>query len=213
MEAGQHAIWILAPTTRRVDEQLDESDLELKTRTVVAFRAVPVFAEDQTTGEPLVEVCRRLSGDDPHGVFEALVQVAHSAGFSVADHEFEGEINGDCSPALRRIRVESRLSPAHRAKTLAHELAHALLHSELTAERGLMELEAESVAFTVCDALAIASDDWTFGYVASWSGGGEAAIATIKTVGGRIQRTADRILSALDQEEPGRFDRASPAEP
>jgi hypothetical protein len=48
-------------------------------------------------------------------------------------------------------------------KTLAHELAHAVLHGE-PAERGLMELEAESVAFVVCHALGIASDDWTFGY-------------------------------------------------
>jgi hypothetical protein len=175
---------------------------------VVTFRAVLVFAEDQTTGKPLVEVCRRLSGDDPHGLFEALVQVAHSAGFSVADHEFDGEINGDCSPALRRIRVESRLSPAHRVKTLAHELAHGLLHGERT-ERGLMELEAESVAFVVCHALGIASDDWTLGCITTWSGGGEAAIAAIKTVGGRIQQAAHRILSALDEHEaPGRSGRA-----
>jgi hypothetical protein len=213
VQRGQQAIWILAPVTRRVQERADATDLEPPTRTVVAFRAVPVFAEDQTSGAALPEVCRRLSGDDPHGLYAALVEVAHSIGFSVADHAFEGETNGSCSPQLRRIRVEERLSPAHRVKTLAHELAHALLHSELTAERGLMELEAESVAFVVCDALGIASDDWTFGYVMGWSGGGEAAIATIKTVGGRIQRTGDRILSALDQEEPGRLDRASAAEP
>ncbi|MBV9581332.1 MAG: ImmA/IrrE family metallo-endopeptidase, partial [Chloroflexi bacterium] len=79
--------------------------------------------------------------------------------------------NGDCSPALRRIRVSVNLAPSHRIKTLAHELAHALLHGQ-PMERGLMELEAESVAFVVCDALGIASDDWSFGYVTTWSGGG-----------------------------------------
>ena len=63
-----------------------------------------------------------------------------------------------------------------------------------------MELEAESVAFVVCDALGIQADDWTFGYVATWSGGGDQAIAAVKTAGARIQRTADRILSALDDD-------------
>ncbi len=61
-----------------------------------------------------------------------------------------------------------------------------------------MELEAESVAFIVCDALAIQSDAWSFGYVAGWSGGGDQAIAAIKSAGTRIQRAADRILTALD---------------
>ena len=63
-----------------------------------------------------------------------------------------------------------------------------------------MELEAESVAFIVCDGLDIQADAWSFGYVASWSGGGEA-IAAIKAAGVRIQRAADRILSALQFEE------------
>ena len=213
VQRGQRAIWILAPVvTRRVDEQPDATELEPLTRTVVAFRAVPVFAEDQTSGEPLPEVCRRLSGDDPGGLYEALVQVAHDVGFSVADHAFDSETSGDCSPQLRRIRVEERLAAAHRVKTLVHELAHGLLHGE-PAERGLMELEAESVAFVVCHVLGIASDDWTFGYISNWSGGGEAAITAIKSIGGRIQRTADQMLSALDQEEPGRNERVSAAEP
>jgi hypothetical protein len=72
-------------------------------------------------------VCHRLSGGDPDGLYEALVYVAHEVGFSVADYAFDGETNGDCSPVLRQIRVEARLAPAHRVKTLAHELAHALL--------------------------------------------------------------------------------------
>ena len=63
----------------------------------------------------------------------------------------------------------------------------------------MAELEAESVAFVVCDALGLASGEWSFGYVAGWSGGGDQAIAAIKATGGRIQRAADRILSALDE--------------
>ena len=163
---GQSALWILAPITRRVAAgDVDDQPADAR-RVVTAFRPVPVFDVAQTEGSPLPEVCARLTGDDSPGVYADLVQVANSMGFTVEDHAFAGETNGDCSHALRRIRIEVTLAPAQRAKTLAHELAHALLHEDSDAERGLKELEAESVAFVVCDALGIQADDWTFGYVA-----------------------------------------------
>ena len=185
--------------TRRADAD-DES--EQSTRVVAGFRPVPVFDVAQTEGEALPEVCTRLAGDDPTGAYAALVRFAGSIGLVVQDHAFDGETNGDCSHALRRIRIEVTLAPAHRAKTLAHELVHALLHEDSDAERGLKELEAESVAFVVCDALGIQADDWTFGYVVGWAGGGDAALAAIKAAGTRIQRTAERILSGLELDGP-----------
>jgi hypothetical protein len=134
----------------------------------------------------------------PLGIFCALVEMARTLGFDVEDHAFADEqTNGDCSHARRRIRVRAGLAPAHRAKTLARELAHALLHAE-PGDRPLREVEAESVAFVVCDALGIDAGGWSSGYVATWSGGGEAAIAAIKGAGARIQRAAHRILSELE---------------
>jgi len=65
-------------------------------------------------------------------------------------------------------------------------------------DRPLAELDAESVAFIVCDALGIDAGAWSFGYVATWSGGGGQAIAAIKAAGMRILRAAGRILSALE---------------
>jgi len=189
---GESALWILAPVTRRV---ASDDDPEQSTRVVTAFKPVPVFDISQTTGDDLPEICTRLSGDDPQGAYADLVQVARSIDFTVEDHAFEDETNGDCSHRSRRIRVSTRLQPAHRVKTLCHELGHALLHSEPT-NRGLAELEAESVAFIVCDGLGIQSDAWSFGYVASWSGGGDVAIVAIKAAATRIQRTANCILSA-----------------
>ena len=64
-----------------------------------------------------------------------------------------------------------------------------------------MELEAESVAFVVCDVLGIDAAEWSFGYIAGWSDGGDTAIAAIKTAGSRIQRTAEQILSGLNLAE------------
>jgi hypothetical protein len=199
VQRGESALWILAPVTRRV---VSDDDPEQNTRVVTAFRPVPVFDISQTTGDALPEICTRLSGEDPLGAYAQLVQVASGMDFTVEDHVFEDETNGDCSHRSRRIRVSTRLQPAHRAKTLCHELAHALLHMDRS-ERALMELEAESVAFVVCDALGIDAGEWTFGYVAGWSGGGDEASTAIKAAGACIQRTAERILSGLKLADGG----------
>jgi hypothetical protein len=85
-------------------------------------------------------------------------------------------------------------------KTLAHELGHATLHADAAGlHRGLKELEAESVAFMVCDAVRIDAGDWRFGYVAAWAGGGDAALAGIKAAGSRVQSAASRIIDKLDR--------------
>jgi hypothetical protein len=82
-------------------------------------------------------------------------------------------------------------------KTLAHELGHALLHEDAN-ERALAELEAESVAFVVCDAVGLASDDYSFGYVATWVGGdADSAEAALRASGGRITRAARTVLDEV----------------
>ena len=103
---GEHAIWILAPITRRVAAETDSQTSDASTRVVATLRPVPVFDVAQTEGEPLPEVCNRLTGEDPEGAYAGLLTVAESIGFTVEDHVFDGETNGDCTPTLHRIRVE-----------------------------------------------------------------------------------------------------------
>ncbi len=95
--------------------------------------------------------------------------------------------------------MECRNEPAQQVKTLAHELAHALLH-EGTDDRALAELEAESTAFVVCRSLGLDTSDYSFGYVACWAGGGTEAVARIRSSGTRIQQAA---LSIVDPEDIG----------
>jgi hypothetical protein len=188
---GEKAIWIIAPI---IDRRGDTTDGAAE-HGVRGFRFVPVFDVSQTEGRELPGVCSRLLGDDPCGLFARLLGVAGHLGFVVEDHEFAGNINGDCSHAERRIRIEIRNEPIQRAKTLAHELAHALLHESFD-DRALAELEAESAAYVVCSAEGIDSGEYSFGYVATWAGGGGQAIAGIKSSCGRIQRAAATILSS-----------------
>ena len=195
---GERAIWILAPMTGRRTKSPDGEEH----RPILGFRPVAVFDVAQTDGEALPEVCRTLEGDDPAAWFGHLVDRASRLGYTVETTELPGTTNGDCSFARRRIRVECRNDPAQRVKTLAHELAHALLH-EGTDDRPLAELEAESTAFVVCQSLGLDTSGYTFGYVACWAGGGPEAIARIKSSGTRIQRAAAAILDAAEETATG----------
>jgi hypothetical protein len=162
---------------------------------------VAVFDVAQTDGADLPEVCRKLQGDDPAACFDALAGRAAAWGYRVERTDLPGTTNGDCAHALRRIRVEVRNRPAQQVKTLAHELAHAVLH-EGSIDRALGELEAESTAFVVCRSFGLDSGDYSFGYVASWAGGGPEALAAIASSGGAIQRAAAVILEGLDASVP-----------
>jgi len=189
---GEKAIWVLAPMTyKRNGDDVSDDD-----RVIVGFKYVPVFDVSQTDGEELPTVCNRLAGQDPAGLYAQLLAVAQSIGFAVEDAQLSGGVNGDCSHELRRIRIEVSNSPAQRTKTLAHELAHALLHRTFD-DRRLAELEAESTAYVVCQALGVESADYSFGYVATWAGGADNAIAKIKASCDRIQKAAATILDSF----------------
>jgi antirestriction protein ArdC len=193
---GEKAIWILAPMIGKATEP-EEGE---SGRCIRGFKYVPVFDIAQTDGDDPPAVCTKLSGDDPGHLYDRLRTGARSLGFSVEDHEFGDSTNGDCSPSEERIRVEVRNSPAQRVKTLAHELAHALLHQTVV-DRALAELEAESTAYVVGRAVGIDTGDYSFGYVAAWAGGGDEAIARIRASCDRIQKAASTILGWLQDEE------------
>ena len=193
---GEKAIWVLAPMVYK----RDDADAADDDRVIRGFKYVPVFDVAQTDGENLPSVCTVLSGEDPAGLFLRLTGVAQALGFQVKLDELPDGLNGDCSHLEHRIRVRSANSPAQRVKTLAHEIAHAILHETFT-NRGLAELEAESTAYVVCSALGLDTSDYSLGYVATWAGGGDEAIAAIKASCDRIQKTAAQILRSFDAEQ------------
>lgn len=137
----------------------------------------------------------RLEGQDPDRAFLRLMKTAASIGYSVEFAEFADQRNGDCTFFERRIRVRQGLSPAQSVKTLAHELAHALMHGDsYEAKRDVAELEAESVAYAVCQGFDIETSAYSFGYLATWAGGGDQARKAIADSAQRIQKVAYFIL-------------------
>jgi antirestriction protein ArdC len=199
---GEHGIAILAPIVRRLRLEDEDETERVLVGHPTAFRLARVFDISQTNGEALPEVVRRLTGDDVGLRFAGLVKVAATLGYSVEVSELPGECNGDCTFELKRIRVSEGLSPAQSVKTLAHELAHAILHGKADCTpgptRAVAELEAESVAFVVCDGVGLDSSAYTFGYVATWAGSGDNADKAICASAKRINQAAHTILEELD---------------
>jgi antirestriction protein ArdC len=200
---GENGIRILAPCryrTRSADEDSDDSDDV--SEAVRGFRVAVVFALEQTDGEPLPEMpIAQVSGADGTGCFDALCEHADELGYRVAFDDFTSPSKcGETNFATRTVTLRRDLSPAHRVKTMFHELAHISLEHRSCAygTRSVAELEAESVAWICCDAVGVRSDGYSFAYVASWAGGGEEAIAGIRNSGQRIQRVSKRLLERLD---------------
>jgi len=193
---GERAIRILAPCLATAESTAGQ---DAPPPTILGFRVARVFDLSQTDGVELPQPVRTLTGGGSGVELARLAQRALELDFQVQFTSLWGSRNGDCSHALHRIRVREDLPPAHKLKTLAHELAHAVLHRpDFQGSRALAELEAESVAYLVCQELGVDSSDYSLGYVATWSGGGPEAARMISATGGRILRGRDAVL-----ERPG----------
>jgi len=206
VNVGEKGIRILAPvtykksTTEGPDTNPDDSP---EVRVLRSFRSVAVFDISQTSGEPLPEITTRLLGDDSAYAHRRLMTVAGELGYRVEFTELPGERNGECDFRTSTIRVRAGLDAAHVCKTLAHELGHAILHypSEMPVgglPQQIVELEAESVAYVVCNELGIDSSQYSLGYIAHWSGDGASAVFGIDTSAARIRKASHVILDALE---------------
>jgi antirestriction protein ArdC len=193
---GERGIMILAPCKYKVDDRDRDGEEQLVIR---GFRTANVFDISQTDGEALPDLpISRLSGDAP-AVMDALTGYARELGYTVGFEAFDQEAkNGQTNFGSNTITLREGLSPAQTVKTMVHELGHVLLSHLLCELRSVAELEAESTAFVVCDALGIDSGTYSFAYVAHWGNGANDAIESIKSSAQRIQQAANRILEALN---------------
>ncbi len=199
---GEKSIRILRPLRapiRRADGLEDEDDRQWR---VIGFRPGGVFDISQTEGDligqPFIEL---LEGEAPEGVWDHLVSVAATNGWRV-ERDFTDDGMSRRLIEGRRLIVSPNLSEAGAVKALVHELAHVRQLDEghdVGAER--REVEAESVAYIVCNALGITSAPFSIGYVAGWSGGDVSVVQACATWAvGAARAILDEIesLGALD---------------
>ncbi len=193
---GERGLAILAPLTRKVDTEQGEEE-----RRLFGFKAVHVFDISQTDGEPLPEIRPALVEGDLPTEWGVVTSLIADAGFSlqVTESDRLGEANGLTDYETRQVVVRASLPGAQRFKTAVHELAHIRLHEPTTQGRpncrGVVEVEAESVAFMVCASLGVDSTGYSLPYVAGWSGGD---IDKVASTADRVMRCAHGVLDALE---------------
>ncbi|MDQ1492325.1 MAG: hypothetical protein QOD57_401 [Actinomycetota bacterium] len=220
---GEKAISILAPCTYKTnrnedkDEDEDQEDPPTQTgkarRVLRGFRIAHVFdisATDGHTVKPPPSPAL-LDGDAPAGLWDALAAHVTAEGFTLTRAPIPSGVNGTTNFATRTVTVADHLSPAQAAKTLAHELAHAVCHTGMEYAmgcRGRAEVEAESVAFIICQAAGLATAAYSFRYVAGWSGGDPKIV---KATAERVVECAREILDRAGLLDPQAHQQAEAA--
>ena len=169
---GEKAIKILAPCTHKKEI---ERDGETKEVTWLSFRAVNVFDISQTDGDEIPTYGVDNLDGSVDGYKALLTKLESVSPVPVEYQYIDGGANGFYSRSEERISVQIGMSEAQTVKTLIHEISHAMLHGEGMEEekagRLTREVQAESVAYTVCSALGLDTSDYSFGYIAGWSSG------------------------------------------
>jgi antirestriction protein ArdC len=195
VKKGEKGILILAPIVRKKTEsngatEYDESSI------AVGFRAAYVFDISQTDGQPLPEI-GSVNGD-PREYRERLAKF-------VAEHEIALEYSEEIAPARGtssggKITLLPGQSPAEEFATLAHEVAHEMMHRNerrSSTSKRIRETEAEAVAFVVCSAIGLETGSAAQDYIGLYGGDATLLGESLEY----IQRTAAQILNAIGADE------------
>lgn len=218
---GSTGYRIQAPLIKKVEDKdaagnvkRDANGKVVTRDVVIGFKPVPTFDIKQTTGEPLnLDVYTELSEDAPEGFAEDLTAAIETRGFTVSyiPQARLGAAQGATSFRGKEVQIAEELSPAERARTLAHELGHiAAGHEERMDEyhtgsrhggvgqRGAMEVEAESIAYVLMrsNGMAAAGGDRSGRYVAGWASIQKDNPEVIQKTGEKVSRTVRELLGS-----------------
>lgn len=219
VKKGEKGIQIIAPSQRKEKELVEKFDpetnepilgpdgqpeTEVVEHVVSDFRVVRVFDISQTYGEPLPELAiPDLTGQVQN--FPLFLQaVKELSPVPIRFGETEGEAKGYYSNKKKEIVVKEDMSESQTIKTLIHEIAHAKLHDrevlEQTGEekdQRTKEIEAESIAYTVCQYFGLDTSDYSFPYIAGWSD--NLKMWELRTFMDAIRRTAGEFIKELEE--------------
>jgi len=175
---GETGIRIFGYSTKKITEENDKNE-ELE-RQIVRYPILTVFDIGQTdlidSAEDTDSITQQLTGADDRGVINALTDYLLAESWSIQYRPLPGNRNGCTDPDARAVILDDGLSSEHTAKTLIHETAHILMgHTsdpvDYVSHRGRMEVEAESVAYTVAGLIGFDTSAYSIGYISGWTDG------------------------------------------
>lgn len=206
VKKGEKSITILAPMKIRIKVDTDKTDeygnVIQEDKEGIKFRPVSVFDVSQTEGKPLPQIISELTGDVSR--YEQLLDAARQAApYPIEIGAVEGSAKGWCNFTQEKIIIKEGMSEAQTLKTAFHETAHARIHAgDTDKSREQKEVEAESIAYVVCNHFGLDTSDYSFGYVATWAG--RQDINLLKQSMQTISQTAKSIITDVERamEEP-----------
>ena len=211
VKKGEKGIKIIAPyiskekvqEEKRVQEEADTdkekplSEEQKEEKKQIRFMEVTVFDISQTEGKELPELCSELTADvNNYDNMRKLLEEISPVPIQYC--EMSGNIKGCFNRSGMIITIKNNMSESQTMKTLVHEIAHSILHSESdnSKSKNSKEVEAESVAFTVCNYMGIDTSDYSFEYIASWSRNKE--MPELKESLNEIQKVSREIIKRIE---------------
>ena len=206
-------IWAPCPPSSKQLERWQQNGADPDQRPRTSFKLTAVFASDQVAPlpppavpTPLDPPIRDVDGEELAPFIPSLVGLAEEIGCTVAFAPISGGAHGCYQPSTDRIVVDDGLSANQRAKTLCHELAHALVRHDRQSDDPALdyageELVAESVAYTCVGALGVSTEDYSIPYLAAWTESSDLEV--LERTAGLIDRLARRIEGATVRDEGG----------
>ena len=219
---GEKGIKILAPSPFKIKQEMEKIDpatqkpiigadgkpvKEEKEITIPAFKVVSVFDVSQTEGKELPDIAVDMLTGDVERFKDVFAALEKTSPVPIGFEKIEGNSHGYYHLEEKRIAIDEGMSELQTIKTAIHEIAHAKLHDidpnapkEEQADRPdrrTREVQAESVAYAVCQHYGLDTSDYSFGYVAGWSSGRE--LAELKSSLETIRSTAAEIINSIDE--------------
>ena len=221
VKKGEKGIKIIAPSPFKIKQETEKIDpqtqkpvigrdgkpvTEEKEITIPAYKVVSVFDVSQTEGKELPDIAVDALTGDVEQYSDFFAALEKTSPVPIGFEKIEGGAHGYYHLEDKRIALDEGMSGLQTLKTAIHEIAHAKLHDiDLNApkdeqqprvDRRTREVEAESVAYTVCQHYGLDTSDYSFGYVAGWSSGRE--LAELKSSLETIRSAAADIINSID---------------
>lgn len=217
VKKGEKGISILAPAPYKIERE--QTKLDDKGRpvydadgepvkekvevTIRAFKVVKTFDLAQTDGKELPTIGPNELVGSIDGYPKLLQALQEISPVPVSFELIDGGAKGYYNLENKSIVIQDGMSEVQTIKTLLHEMAHQKLHDKDTVPeakditRNGKEVEAESVAYVVCQHYGINTSDYSFSYVAGWSEGKETP--ELKNSLDKIRQTASEFIYQIDQ--------------
>ena len=220
VKRGEKGIQIIAPAPIREKQEIEKIDpvtkepvigddgqpeTEIVEMVIPRFRVTTVFDVSQTEGEPIAELkVPELTGSVQF--YDTFMQALQNISpVPIRMMNVEGEAKGYYHQTEKYIAIKEDMSNVQTMKTGVHEVSHALLHDrEVMDAEGVLkdqttkEVEAESIAYIVCNHFGLDTSEYSFTYIASWCESRD--MKALKASMDTIRKTSAEIIGNIEEQ-------------